>query len=198
MHILHIDSSIQGAQSASRAIAAALVERLTSSHPEAQVLYRDLAAEPIAHLTLDALGDPASSRELQDFLAADVVVIGGGMYNFTISSQLKSWIDRILIAGQTFRYEGEGPVGLAGDKRVIVALAKGGVYTAGSSWGPLDHAEGYLRSVFGFIGVTNLDIIVAEGLALGEDRRAAALAGAIERAGAVASAASEGKGAGQG
>jgi FMN-dependent NADH-azoreductase len=192
MHILHIDLSIQGAQSASRAIGAIVVEQLTSDHPDAQVVYRDLAVDPVAHLTLDVLGDPASSRELQDFLAADVVVIGGGMYNFTIASHLKSWIDRILIAGQTFRYEGDGPVGLAGDKRVVIALAKGGVYTAGSSWAPLDHAEGYLRSVFAFIGVTDLEIIVAEGLALGEEQRALALAGAIGRAGAVGSRVSNG------
>jgi len=185
MHILHIDTSIHGAQSVSRAIASAVVGRLISDHPDAPVVYRDLAAEPIAHLTLETWSDVDANDDLREFLAADVVVIGGGLYNFSIPSQLKSWIDRILIAGQTFRYEGGGPVGLAGTKRVIIALAKGGVYSEGSSWAPLDHAEGYLRSVFGFIGVTDLEIIVAEGLALGEDRRGAALADAISRAGAV-------------
>jgi FMN-dependent NADH-azoreductase len=181
MKLLHIDASIQGDASASRAIGAAIVERLRASDPDAEVSYRDLVAEPIGHLTLDGLADLAGNDSLQEFLAADVVVIGAPLYNFTISSQLKTWLDRIVVAGQTFRYGAAGAEGLAGDKRVIVALARGNVYSGESPHASLEHAETLLRTVLSFIGVTAPEFVIAEGLALGEEPRRAGLAAAYER-----------------
>ena len=121
MTVLHIDASINGENSASRVISKSIVDRLDRSPTDALV-YRDLAADPLPHLTLDAFADRSV---VDEFLAADTVVIGAPMYNFSLPSQLKAWIDRILVAGETFRYTANGPEGLAGGKRVIVALARG-------------------------------------------------------------------------
>jgi len=186
MKILHLDSSILGDGSASRAISAAVVERLTAGQADSDVTYRDLAAEPVPHLTLDAFMALDSGADVAQFLAADVVVIGAGFYNFTIPSQLKAWIDRIAVRGKTFAYDENGPKGLAADKRVIIALARGNVYREGSAYAAFEHAESLLRAVFSFIGVTDLTFIVAEGLGLGEDARAAAISGALEQAGQIA------------
>ena len=129
MKLLHLDSSILGENSVSRAVSAAVVAQLKSAHPQLEVAYRDLVADPLPHLTLAALAD----HELVDqFLASDVVVIGAAMYNFSLATQLKAWIDRVSIAGKTFRYTEAGAQGLAGGKRVIVALSRGGLYGAGS------------------------------------------------------------------
>ena len=108
---------------------------------------------------------------LDEFLAADTIVIGAPLYNFTVSSQLKAWIDRILIRGRTFRYGDNGPEGLAGGKRVIVGLARGGLYGEGSPFADYEHAETLLRGVFTFIGIPNAEFIIAEGLATGEEAR---------------------------
>ena len=129
MTILHIDASINGENSASRAISRSVVDQLTIERGGNDVIYRDLAADPLPHLTLDAFAD---SSVLDEFLAADAVVIGAPMYNFTLPTQLKAWIDRIVVAGKTFRYTANGPEGLATGKRVIVALARGGFYDQGS------------------------------------------------------------------
>lgn len=179
MNLLHLDSSIQGAGSASRAVSAAIVERLRTETPGAATVYRDLVSQPLPHLTLDVLADPAANAELQAFLAADVVVIGAGFYNFSIPSQLKAWLDRVLIAGQTFRYGPEGPEGLAGGKRVIVALTRGGFYGEGAPGAPHEHGETYLRSALGFIGITP-EFVIAEGLALGDEARVAGMAAALD------------------
>ena len=168
MTILHIDSSITGENSASRAISASIVERLRAADPAASILYRDLAAQPLPHLTLDAFAD---TSVLDEFLAADTIVIGAPMYNFTLPTQLKAWLDRILIAGVTFRYTANGPEGLAGGKRVIVALARGGMYDAGSPASALEHLETYLRGVFNFIGI-DPEFVAADGLAIGPEQRA--------------------------
>ncbi len=188
MKLLHIDSSITGSVSASRAVSAAIVERLNTENPAIETNYRDLAAAPLPHLTLDLLGDPAANAELQAFLAADVVVIGAGFYNFGIPSQLKAWLDRILISGQTFRYGPEGPEGLAGSKRVIVALTRGGLYSEGSPAAAFEHAETYLKAVFGFIGIVP-EFIVAEGLAMGDEARVAGMAAALDAARSLSGAA---------
>lgn len=188
MKLLHIDSSINGSVSASRAVSAAIAERLNAENPAIETMYRDLAGEPLAHLTLDVLGDPAANAELQAFLAADVVVIGAGFYNFGIPSQLKAWLDRILIAGQTFSYGPEGPQGLAGGKRVIVALTRGGFYGEGSPAASFEHAETYLKAVFGFIGIAP-EFIVAEGLAMGDEARVTGIAAALDAARSLSGAA---------
>ena len=197
MKLLHIDTSILGANSASRQVSAKVVERLKAVTPNLSVTYRDLAAEPLSHLSgthlAAAQGAVPESPELQKdiaagqavldaFLAADIVVIGAPMYNFTMPSQLKAWIDRILIAGKTFRYTAAGPEGLAGNKRVIVAISRGGVYGAGAPAAALEHLETYLRGVFAFIGVTDPEFIIAEGLNIGPEQREKAMQGAIEAA----------------
>ena len=182
MKLLHLDSSIQGGASASRAVSAAVVERLRQADPSLEVVYRDLAQEPLDHLTMDAFAGGQAKEVLDEFKAADIVVIGAAMYNFTIPSQLKAWIDRIVIAGQTFRYGPNGAEGLAGGKRVIIALARGGLYGVGAPSAPLEHAETYLRGVFGFVGITDPEFILAEGVALGDAARHAAITSAHERA----------------
>ena len=177
MTILHIDSSISGENSASRAITAAIVDKLKSSNWGGEVIYRDLVANPIPHLTLDAF---AANLDVEEFLAADTVVIGAPMYNFTVPSQLKAWIDRIAIAGKTFRYTEQGPEGLAGGKRVIIALARGGFYHEGAPAAGLEHLETYLRGLFNFIGIEP-EFVAADGLAIGPEQRAASIENALGR-----------------
>ena len=175
MTILHIDSSINGENSASRAITKAIVEKLSASNWGEPILYRDLAANPIPHLTLDAF---AHNLDLEEFLGADTVVIGAPMYNFTLPSQLKSWIDRILVAGKTFHYTATGPEGLVKDKRVIIALARGGFYQQGTPAAVLEHLESYLKAAFNFIGVEP-EFVAADGLAIGPEQREAAIGAAM-------------------
>ena len=174
MTILHIDASINGENSASRAISGSIVEQLKGGAGD-RLVYRDLAREPLAHLTLDSFAD---TSVLDEFMAADTVVIGAPMYNFTLPSQLKAWIDRILVAGTTFRYTADGPQGLAGGKRVIIALARGGFYDAGSPAAALEHLESYLRGVFNFIGIEP-EFVAADGLAIGPEQRDSAIRQAI-------------------
>lgn len=194
MKLLHIDSSILGENAASRPITAAIVDRFRKDVPVLEVTYRDLAANPLPHLTPAHLpgahplsaspGDEqvASQQALDEFLAADIVVIGAPMYNFTIPSQLKAWIDRILIPGKTFQYTENGPKGLAGDKRIIAVVSRGGLYGPETPSAAAEHVETYLRTVFAFIGATNPEFIIAEGLQLGAEQRQAALDGALQAA----------------
>ena len=163
MTVLHIDSSINGDSSASRALTRSITDRLESS----RIVYRDLAAEPLPHLTLDAFAD---TSVLDEFLGADTIVVGAPMYNFTLPTQLKAWIDRILVAGKTFRYTESGPEGLAGGRRVIVGLARGGFYDKGSPASSLEHLESYLRGVFNFIGIEP-EFVAADGLAVSPEQR---------------------------
>src|SRR5690606_19900300 len=124
------------------------------AHPGLQVVRRDLETDPLPHLTGGSLAgaDPAetdaAARTMQEFLEADVVVVGAPMYNFTIPSTLKAWIDRLAVAGKTFRYTAYGVQGLAGDKKVIVASSRGGYHLDA----PSDFQEPYLRFMFGFFG----------------------------------------------
>ena len=175
MTILHIDASINGENSASRAISRSIVDRLKNAQWGEDVVYRDLAAEPLPHLTLDQFAD---TSVLDEFLTADTVVIGSPMYNFTLPTQLKAWIDRIVIAGKTFRYTQKGPEGLATGKRVIIALARGGVYSEGSPASALEHLETYLRGVFNFIGIEP-EFVIAEGLNLSPENRAQSIEWAL-------------------
>jgi FMN-dependent NADH-azoreductase len=189
MNLLHIDSSILGANSASRALSAEIVAAELARNPGLSVTHRDLGAAPVAHLSgayLASLGAAPESAEMQadiadgqavmaEFLAADIVVIGAPMYNFGISSQLKAWIDRIAVAGKTFRYTANGPEGLAGGKKVIIASTRGGFYGPGTPAAALDHQESYLRHVLGFLGITEVSFIRAEGLAIGAEQRAKAM-----------------------
>jgi len=194
MKLLHVDSSILGAGSVSRTLSAGIVEQLARAMPGLEITYRDLGTDPVPHLSGGYLAagsaepaalDPAlqqdltlGSEVLAEFLAADIVVIGAPMYNFTISSQLKAWIDRLAVAGKTFRYTADGPVGLAGDKRVIVASSRGGIYSEGSALAAIDHQEPYLRVIFGFFGITDIRFVRAEGVAMGDAHRTRSIDGA--------------------
>jgi len=192
MNVLHIDSSPLADASVSRLLTKSIVAALTEAHPDLQITRLDLAETPPPHLTgdlmqvvkfrnLDALS--AAQREelartdtlVDQFLAADVVVIGAPMYNFSVPTQLKAWVDRVSQAGRTFRYTETGPVGLAGGRKVIIASARGGLYAGTPYEAALDHQEAYLRAVLGFWGVTDIAIIRAEGVAMGPDARAKAL-----------------------
>ena len=193
--LLHIDSSILGGNSVSRQLTAQIVASWRAAHPATVVSYLDLAVETPPHFSADAMGFrlPPTSAALSDaqqrenalsealvaqFLAADVVVIGAPLYNFSIPSQLKAWIDRIAQVGRTFKYTEKGPVGLAGGKTVIVASTRGGMYSTSDAGNAMEHQESYLKTLFGFLGVTDVRIVRAEGLAMGEAAKAAALAAA--------------------
>jgi FMN-dependent NADH-azoreductase len=181
MKVLHIDSSIQGSSSATRELSREIVGRLTAARPDARVTYRDLAAQELPHLSEAALtrsDEVEAARNgvvLEEFLAADVIVIGAPLYNFSIPSQLKAWIDRISVAGRTFRYTERGPEGLAGGKQVVVAVARGGVYEAGS---PAEFGESYLKFILGFLGIRDVSFVRAEGLAFSAQHRESALSAA--------------------
>lgn len=180
MHLLHLDSSIQGAASISRTMSAAIVDQLRRSHGGLELSYRDLGAQPLPHLTLPGFATPEATATLDAFLAAEIVVIGAAMYNFGIPTQLKGWFDHILIADKTFRYADRGVEGLAGGKRVLVALARGGYYADGTA-AAIEHAETHLRAMLGFIGITQPEFVIAEGVALGADQRETAIASALNR-----------------
>lgn len=181
MKLVHIDSSALGQHSVSRQLGAEVVDALRSAHPGIEVSYRDLAADPLPHWAPVAdAADPSVQRStelLEEFLAANVLVIGAPMYNFSIPSTLKAWIDRIAVAGKTFRYGSNGPEGLAGGKRVIVVSTRGGAYSEGAA-AAMDHQESYLRTVFGFLGIADIEFVRAERLNMGDAPRAAGLAAA--------------------
>ena len=180
MKLLHLDSSILGDGSASRELTAAIVARWQDAVPALSVLHRDLADAPLPHLSGGSLAgaDPSeadeAARVMQEFLQADVLVVGAPMYNFGVPLTLKAWVDRVLVAGKTFRYTEAGPQGLAGGKKVIIASSRGGAHQDGGS----DFQESYLRFVFGFVGITDIEIVRAEGLAMSPRHRADAMAAA--------------------
>jgi FMN-dependent NADH-azoreductase len=188
MNLLHIDSSALGAHSVSRELSRAVVDAWKRDHAGARTLYRDLAANPLPHWAPAAdASDPAvrsGGDVLDEFLAADVVVIGTPMYNFGIPSTLKAWIDRIAIAGKTFRYTANGPEGLAVDKKIIIASSRGGIYSSGAGVAA-DFQEAYLRQVFGFFGITDIEIVRAEGVNISAEHKAQAIASAHAAIGTV-------------
>lgn len=195
MKLLHIDSSPLGAQSVSRELTRRTVAKWQASNPGTVVEYLDLAADAPSHLDIDSLGfrlgldadsltgaqkreNAVTERLLNQFLAADVVVVGAPMYNFSIPSQLKAWIDRVAQAGRTFKYTETGPVGLAAGKTVIVASSRGGAYAGNPALSFLDHQESYLKAVFGFFGITDVRFVRAEGVAMGDAAKAQGIAAA--------------------
>lgn len=190
MKLLHVDSSILGPGSVSRHLSASIVTQQQALHPGIEIVRRDLATDPVDHLSglhlAAAQGAVPEAEPLQrdlaagqaaldEFLDADVIVVGAPMYNFGIPSQLKAWIDRLAVAGKTFRYGANGAEGLAGGKTVIVASSRGGFYGADTQAAFLDHQETYLRGVFGFFGITDISFIRAEGVAMGESARQQAI-----------------------
>ena len=201
MQLLHVDSAITGANSVSRQLTAQIVAAYKASHPATEVTYLDLVANTPAHFTMDAMTprtgqteglSEAQKREnavseqlVSQFLAADVVVIGAPLYNFSIPTQLKAWIDRLAQPGRTFQYTANGPEGLAKGKTVIVASTRGGVYSTSEGGQAMEHQESYLKVVFGFFGevldqlpLEDVRFVRAEGVAMGPDAKAAALASA--------------------
>ena len=195
MTLLHIDSSPLGTNSVSRQLTERIVAQWRATHPGTVVEHLDLAADAPSHLSVDSLGfrmgpnaegltevqrkeNAISEALVSQFLAADVVVVGAPMYNFSIPSQLKAWIDRIAQAGRTFTYTDKGPKGLAGGKTVIVASTRGGVYSTNPALAGLDHQESYLKTVFAFMGITDVRFVRAEGVAMGEAAKANALSAA--------------------
>ena len=201
MKLLHVDSSVLGTNSVSRQLSARIVAEWQATHPGTVVEHLDLVADAPAHLDAESLGfrlpaggtpteaqqreNAVSERLVSQFLAADVVVIGVPFYNFTIPSQLKAWIDRLAQAGRTFRYTANGPEGLAGGKTVIVAATRGGKYTGSPV---AQHQDGYLKLIFNFFGITDVRFVHAEGLAMGEEVKAGAIAQAQAQIQVVAAA----------
>ena len=181
MKLLHLDSSALGTGSVTRELTAAIVARWQDKLPRLQIEYRDLDSDPLPHLTGRSLAQANpeeaadAARTLEQFLAAEVLVIGAPMYNFSVPSTLKAWIDRVAVAGKTFRYGAQGPEGLAGGKKIIVASGRGGIH----SGAPTDFQEAYLRQVFGFLGVTDIEFVRAEGVAYSSQHRSDAIAGAL-------------------
>jgi FMN-dependent NADH-azoreductase len=201
MQLLHIDSSVLGPNSASRALSAEIVARQIALHPGINVVHRDLAGDAALHLSSEHLaawqGAAVEDDELgadlakggaylNELSAADIIVIGAPMYNFSIPSQLKAWIDRVVVAGKTFRYGANGAEGLLKNKKVFIASSRGNVYAAGSPAAALEHHESYLTGVLSFIGLTDVTIVRAEGLAFGPEAKEAAMLKARARIAAIA------------
>lgn len=199
MNILHIDSSILGEQSVSRSLTAAAVARLRALSPDARVVHRDLAANPIPQFSAalatagttppEQLDEPTRrdaatlATVLEELLAADVIVVGAPMYNFGIPSQLKSWLDALAVPGKTFSYDENGAKGLLGDKRFVIASARGALFGEGGPYAALEHQESHLRSFLGFLGVTRIEIIRAEGVRISPAQAESAIAAALQEAG---------------
>lgn len=184
-HVLHIDSSPVGDHSVTRKLTSKILAELKANHPDAQIITRDLVASPLPHLsgiTVGAFFTPPDQRNdalneslklsdelIDEVFAADVIVIGAPMWNFGIPSSLKAWIDHIARAGLTFTYGASGPESLlAPGKKVIIASARGGIYSSGPMQ-VMDHQETYLKAILGFIGLHDVSIVRAEGVAMGED-----------------------------
>lgn len=190
MQILHIDSSITGLDSVSRQLTAQLLNSLKQANPGAKVDYLDLAVNAPTHLSAQSLGfrngqtaateierqeNAISEALVSQFLAADVIVVGAPFYNFSIPSQLKAWLDRVAQVGRTFRYTASGPEGLATGKKVIVASTRGGIYSTSDLGQAMEHQESYLKVIFGFMGITDVSVVRAEGLAMGPEAKTKAL-----------------------
>lgn len=191
MKLLQVDASVLGTNSVSRQLTADIVAEWRRVHPDTTVDYLDLAVDTPNHFDANALGikvglqaepteaqkreNAVSEKLVSQFLAADVIVVGAPLYNFSIPTQLKAWIDRLAQIGRTFKYTDKGPVGLAGGKTVIVASSRGGIYSTSEGGQAAEHQESYLKVVFGFFGITDVRFVRAEGLAMGEAPKAAAL-----------------------
>jgi len=193
MKLLHIDASVLSNNSVTRQLTRSVVEQWKQKHPDIEVMYHDLAVEAPSHLTAEILGAGSVPEEqrndlqrkeldrsetlLREFTAADVIVLGAPMYNFSIPSQLKAWLDRVLVAGRTFKYTEQGPVGLMSGKQVVIASARGGIYSTGAA-SVMDHQESYLRAALGFVGIKDVTIVRAEGVNISLEKREQAIAAA--------------------
>jgi len=188
-HLLVINSSAAGAASVSKQLIDETVARLRTADPALVVVERDLGANPVPHLTADSTAairgaEPANdaqraAKALSDSLvaelkAADTLIIGAPMYNFGIPSTLKAWFDHVLRAGVTFKYGEKGPVGLLEGKRAIVVESRGGLYSSGPTQA-MDSQEPHLRTMLGFIGISDVTFVRAEKLGYGPEAREQAI-----------------------
>lgn len=194
MKLLHLDSSITGSASVTRQLSAGIVERLRRLQPDLELVRRDLVDQPLPYFTAETLAGVAVAPEsqpvvklaearldkqvLSEFMDADVVVIGAPMYNFGLPAQLKSWIDYLSVAGVTFRYTAQGPVGLAGGKRVFIASSRGGLYGPETPAAGAEHQLSHLQTVLRFFGITDITVVQAEGVKISPEDAAGALAAA--------------------
>jgi FMN-dependent NADH-azoreductase len=195
MKLLHIDSSILGNDSVSRMLSAEIVARQVELHPSTEVVHRDLASDIASHLSIghvaarhgapveapSLLGDIQKGEDyLEELQGADIVVIGAPMYNFSVPSQLKVWIDRVVVSGRTFRYSETGEIQslLSPSKKIFIASTRGGAYSPGTPHAALEHHESYLKGVFAFLGLHDVTIIRAEGLAFGPEAKNTAISNA--------------------
>jgi FMN-dependent NADH-azoreductase len=181
--ILLVTSSPRADASISTRLATKLAEQLAALQPETKIAHRDLVTAPLPHVGGDFLGGifspedqrnvaqqtlvDVSDQAVEELLAADTIVIGAGMINFSIPSALKSWFDYVARAGKTFRYSETGPEGLVKGRSVYVVLASKGIYTKGGPAAPMDHARPYLKTMLGFLGMTDVEFIDVEGVGLG-------------------------------
>ena len=187
--ILTIRSSASGDKSVTNQLVDAYLTAVTAAEPAATIVQRDLDADPIPHLTSETMagiGRPApetaataATRTLSDTLvaelqAADTLVIGLPMYNFGMPSTLKSWFDHVLRAGVTFQYTANGPQGLVTGKHAVIIAARAGAYDDAAA----DHQIGHVKTLLGFIGITDVEVVLAEGLAYGEEAASKAIAAA--------------------
>ncbi|MEK1850532.1 MAG: FMN-dependent NADH-azoreductase [Phyllobacterium sp.] len=193
--ILLVTSSPRGAASHSTRVATELAQKLKAKTPGAKIVTRDLAKNPLPHIDADytsGIYTPAESRSAQqqsvvgvsdaivdELFAADAVVIATGLINFNISSTLKSWIDHIARAGKTFSYGADGPKGLVTGKKVYLVIASGGVYSSGPA-APFDHATPYLKTTLGFLGMTDVEVVRIEGVAMGPEAEEKAISSALD------------------
>lgn len=194
MQILRIDSATTGEESVSRVLTEAIAEHFRGKHPDAKWVVRDFATDPLPHIDRAKTGAirkppeahddamkaafPGERAVLDEFLASDIVILGVPMYNFSVPSSIKAWLDRLGVPGVTFSYSEAGPEGLAGGRRVIVASSRGGEYQMD---GPAEHQETYLRDFFAFIGIPDVEFIRAEKTGFGPEAVEQALAAAREQ-----------------
>lgn len=190
MKLLHIDSSVLSDNSVSRQLTRNVVDQWKQRYPNLKVTYRDLAKQAPSHLSAEILGAAhvpldqqtlsqraelkLSEELLEEFLAADVLILGAPMYNFSIPSQLKAWLDRVLVAGRTFKYTTTGPVGLVDGKRAVIVSSRGGIYSEGPVH-TMDHQESYLKTALGFVGIRDVTIIRTEGVNISREKREQAI-----------------------
>ncbi|CDX50920.1 FMN-dependent NADH-azoreductase [Mesorhizobium plurifarium] len=203
MSILLVTSSPRGDASHSTRVATDLAQKLIAADPANTLVVRDLVANPLPHIDSDyatGIYTPAEARTprqaevvgvsdavLDELFAADTVILATGFINFNISSTLKSWVDHVARSGKTFAYGEGGPKGLVKGKKVYIVLASGGIYSEGAAV-QMDHAVPYLRSVLGFLGMTDVEVIRVEGVGMGADAVTAALAKATAKVDAIAAA----------
>lgn len=189
--ILKISSSSNLNNSYSRQIGDLLAETITKNHPNSKIVSRDLAKNPLPHISPEVLNAFFSNNKdaselklsndlLEELLASDLLIIEAPMYNFGIPSVLKAWIDHIVRAGITFKYGPNGPEGLVKGKKAILVVSSGGIYTSGPA-SSLEHNNSYLKAILGFLGINQVETIHIEGTAMGEAGALDALAKAKER-----------------